>query len=98
MIDASESYFDLMRSAPHWGFELTLEALSGLVMYPAIRWLHRKWECRMHREIDAEHGVVHVEEPDLKEVRVVVMAEATYDRLMAKMDRDVVREAERYIR
>jgi hypothetical protein len=54
-----ESYLDLMMSLPHWGFELTLEALTGLLVYPLIRWGHKRLNDRLHRELDAEHGVTH---------------------------------------
>lgn len=97
MIEASESYVDLMRSAPHWGFEITLELLSGLVVYPFYRWLHRKWESRIHREIDAEHGVIHTEVVSPQGVRVVVLDQSTYDNLVDKMGKEFVSEAERWI-
>lgn len=64
LVIAAESYSDLLRSAPHWGFELTLEALTGIVVYPFIRWAHQQWEARVHREIDAEHGVEHHDHTD----------------------------------
>jgi hypothetical protein len=58
-----DSYFGLLTDGPHIFFELTLEALTGLAVYPVARRLLRAYRERIHQEIDEEHGVVH-HEPD----------------------------------
>ncbi|MFL6240351.1 MAG: hypothetical protein ACJ735_12755 [Actinomycetes bacterium] len=52
-------YIGLMTDAPHWAFELSLEAITGLAVYPFAKRLLRAYRERIHREIDEEHGVVH---------------------------------------
>lgn len=54
-----QTYVGLMTDAPHWFFELSLEAITGLTLYPFARRLLRAYRDRIHHEIDAEHGVVH---------------------------------------
>lgn len=97
MIEA-ETYQQLVVNVPHILFELTWEAISGVIFYPVIRYLLRRTKARWHREIDAEHGVVHTEPPHPHNVRVVVMEEATYHFLVDKLGKDVVTEAEKWIR
>lgn len=58
----AESYTDLVVNVPHILFELTWEAISGVIFYPLIRFILRRTKDRWHREIDAEHGVTHPEE------------------------------------
>jgi hypothetical protein len=57
--DFVKSYFGLMTDAPHLAFELSLEAITGIAVYPFARRLLRVYRDRIHREIDEEHGVVH---------------------------------------
>lgn len=92
-----ESYFDLMRSLPHWGFEITLELLTGLLVYPLIRWGHNRLNERLHRELDAEHGFVHKSQPtaphhEVSHVRVL------YPDLLDETGKQLVREAEVWIK
>lgn len=54
-----KDYIGLMTDVPHILFELTLEAITGLAVYPFARRLLRVYRDRIHREIDAEHGVEH---------------------------------------
>jgi hypothetical protein len=56
-----DSYFGLVTDGPHILFELTLEALTGLAVYPVARRLLKAYRERIHQEIDEEHGVVHHE-------------------------------------
>ncbi len=58
-MEHEETYLDLMMSLPHWGFELTLELLTAVIVYPLIRIAHKRLTERLHRDLDAEHGVVH---------------------------------------
>jgi hypothetical protein len=54
-----KDYLGLMTDVPHIMFEFSLEAITGLAVYPFARRLFRAYRDRIHREIDAEHGVVH---------------------------------------
>jgi hypothetical protein len=54
-----KDYVGLMTDGPHIMFELSLEAITGLAVYPFARRLLRAYRDRIHREIDEEHGVVH---------------------------------------
>jgi hypothetical protein len=54
-------YLGLLTDAPHIFFELTLEAITGIAVYPLARRLLRAYRERIHREIDAEHGYTHQE-------------------------------------
>lgn len=56
-----QSYVGLMTDVPHIAFELTLEAVTGIAIYPLARRLLRAYRDRIHREIDAEHGYMHEE-------------------------------------
>lgn len=55
------SYVGLMTDVPHILFELTLtviqDVLIGLLVWPWMRRLARKWRQDVHEEIDQEHGV-----------------------------------------
>lgn len=53
---AEESYLELVTSVPHVLFELTYEAITGVIWYLVINFIVR----RFHKQIDAEHGVEHV--------------------------------------
>ena len=59
----AETYTGLMTDAPHLLFELTMEALTGLVAYPLgrliTRRVHRRLGTKIHADIDAAHGVQH---------------------------------------
>jgi hypothetical protein len=57
----AESYTDLMTDPNHALFELSYEFITGLVLYPAIRWGHKRLSSKLHKELDAEHGVNHKE-------------------------------------
>jgi hypothetical protein len=57
------SYFGLMTDAPHICFELSVDALTGILLYPLIKRGLRAYRDRIHQEIDEEHGVVHTERP-----------------------------------
>jgi len=54
-----KEYVGLMTDVPHIMFEFSLEAITGLAVYPFARRLLRAYRDRIHHEIDAEHGVVH---------------------------------------
>lgn len=54
-----KDYVGLMTDAPHICFELSLEAITGIAIYPLARRLLRAYRDRIHREIDAEHGYTH---------------------------------------
>lgn len=54
-----KSYVGLMTDWPHICFELSLEAVTGIAVYPLARRVLRAYRDRIHREIDAEHGVIH---------------------------------------
>lgn len=58
-----KDYVGLMSDGPHIAFEMSLEAITGVLLYPFGRRLLRAYRDRIHREIDAEHGVVHTEPP-----------------------------------
>jgi len=58
-----DSYWGLMTDVPHIMFEFTLEALTGILLYPIARRLFRAYRDRIHQEIDEEHGVVHQDPP-----------------------------------
>lgn len=57
----AETYAGLVTDPAHIFFELTLEAATGLLVYPLIRRARQRWADRLHRVLDAEHGVVHTE-------------------------------------
>ncbi|GAC1529007.1 MAG: hypothetical protein NVS3B1_20480 [Marmoricola sp.] len=59
LVIAAETYTQLMTNPPHLEFELTLEALTGILLYPIGRRLLRRAKARWHREIDEEHGIDH---------------------------------------
>jgi hypothetical protein len=42
-----ETYTDLLSSRAHWAFELTLEALTSLVLFP-LGVLYQRWHDRKH--------------------------------------------------
>lgn len=46
-----EGYLDLMRSLPHWGFELTLEGLTGIGWLLIGIW----WQKRHDRKHHPDH-------------------------------------------
>jgi hypothetical protein len=43
----SEAYTDLLGSRAHWAFELTLEALTSVVLFP-LGVLYQRWHDRRH--------------------------------------------------
>lgn len=49
----AETYLQLITDPAHIAFELTLEAATGLVIYPFARFLFRKWLARHDKEV---HG------------------------------------------
>lgn len=55
----AETYRQLVIDVPHILFELTWEAISGLIFYPVIRFSHKQLSKRIHRDIDKQHGVEH---------------------------------------
>lgn len=57
--DFVKSWIGLLTDLPHVAFELTLEAITGLAVYPVARRALRVYRDRIHREIDAEHGYEH---------------------------------------
>lgn len=57
----AETYTGLMTNPPHLEFELTLEALTGILLYPIGRRVLSRAKARWHHEIDTEHGVTHKE-------------------------------------
>lgn len=86
----SETYVDLLMSIPHWGFEITGEVLTALVVYPIFRVVEKKWKDRFHAELDTCHDVAHsvfveVEETDFAEVDA--LARAKWDRYWNDMHR-----------
>lgn len=50
---ASETYVDLMSSRAHWLFELTLEALTSIVLFP-LGVLYQRWHDRRHHDAAAQ--------------------------------------------
>lgn len=48
MILADETYFDLVTNVPHVLFELTWEMITGVVVYPFIRWGVKLHDRRKH--------------------------------------------------
>jgi hypothetical protein len=57
-VASSESYGDLLRSGPHWLFELTLEALSAPLAF-AFGWLWRNHVLNhVHRDLRTITGGV----------------------------------------
>jgi hypothetical protein len=56
---AAETYTELVTNVPHIFFELTWEAISGIIFYPIGKRIAERFGARIHREIDAEHNVVH---------------------------------------
>ena len=58
----AETYTQLMTDPAHLAFELTLELLSGVIVYPIIRAGHKRLSARLHKDLDAEHGVTHKED------------------------------------
>lgn len=59
----AETYVDLMTDPAHIWFELTLEAISGLIVYPLIRFAHQRLTVSLHATLDAEHGFTHTDSP-----------------------------------
>jgi tellurite resistance protein len=61
LLPASESYSDLLRSGPHWLFELTIELVSAPLAF-AVGWLWRNGLLRhLHRDLQAlGHGAPRV--------------------------------------
>lgn len=57
-----KDYVGLMTDWAHICFELSLEFITGVLLYPIVRRLVRAYRLRIHQEIDAEHGVVHSEQ------------------------------------
>ena len=59
----AETYTGLLADPAHIGFELTLEALTGLLVYPLARFVlarvRRRFVTATHAEIDAAHGIIH---------------------------------------
>jgi len=57
---ASETFVDLLKSGPHWAFELTLMAVFdgviGLLAWPAIKRAVRRHDAKKHPNcgVDAE--------------------------------------------
>lgn len=45
---ADESYWDLMRSVPHWMMEFTVEIVTGIVFAPVWRLIMRKHDAKHH--------------------------------------------------
>ena len=60
----SETYGDLLRSRPHWLFELTLELVSAPLVF-GVGWLWRNGLLRhLHRDI---HALAHHVPPECSE-------------------------------
>jgi hypothetical protein len=73
MLFAEESYLDLMRSAPHWWFELTLEALTALAGYLILKPLLRRW---IQRHDEQHHHGGETEAPG----EFITWTESWFDR------------------
>lgn len=44
----AETFLQLLTNWPHWAFELTVEAVSGLLLTPLWRTLLRRHDRRHH--------------------------------------------------
>jgi hypothetical protein len=44
----AETYVELLKNRPHWLFELTVEAASGLAIAPLWRYLRKKHHEKFH--------------------------------------------------
>lgn len=47
-------YFALLHDYPHWMFEITVEAITGILVYPFARWIWGRWQREHDRDV---HGV-----------------------------------------
>jgi hypothetical protein len=54
-----ERYTYLLTDPAHVLFELTLELITGVLLYPAFRLFLRTYRNRVHHEADREHGIIH---------------------------------------
>lgn len=54
VILADESYSDLIGSRAHWLFELTLEALTSVVLFP-LGVLYQRWHDKRHHGLTQAH-------------------------------------------
>jgi ABC-type antimicrobial peptide transport system permease subunit len=53
-----EAYIALMQSVPHWAFEITLEIITGILIYPLAKWFWTRAVTRHDEEFhpDDVHG------------------------------------------
>lgn len=47
---AAETYLHLLGDSSHWLFELSVEAVTGIVLYPIGRRLAARWVARHDKE------------------------------------------------
>ena len=47
----AETYTELITNAAHWGFEITVEIITGVLIAPFVRMIYRRALRRHDREV-----------------------------------------------
>lgn len=55
LILAAESFTELLRSGPHWAFEICVELVTGLLLAKPAKVLWVRWHERHDAEAHSDH-------------------------------------------